>query len=59
MQEAIDLLEAEHHRQIMSRDELFGGGDAQGAKSASDLAWHYRVAVAFLNEKLASLTRKG
>lgn len=49
---AITLLDAEAHRQMVLKDELFGAGDAQGAKAAHDLAWHYQVAAEFLRNKL-------
>jgi len=55
---AIGALEQEAQRQTHLREDLFGDGDAGGAKAAHDLAFGYRAAAEFLRKRLAWPTRK-
>jgi len=55
---AIGALEQESQRQTQLREDLFGDGNAAGAKAAHDLAFGYRAAAEFLRKRVAWPTRK-
>jgi len=55
---SIGALEQEAQRLMALREDLFGDGDAAGARAAHDLAFGYRAAAEFLRKRLAWPTSK-